>query len=229
MKNVGLLILRLTVGGLLAGHGAQKLFGAFQGPGIQGTTGWMESMGLRPGKPWAFLAGLSEFGGGLLTLLGFLNPIGPLGAIGAMGMAATKVHWGKPVWVTSGGAELPLTNIAAATALALAGPGDISLDKALGIRLPRRVVFLPGLVLVAISVGAGLFLSNRNQAQQQPQSRVEEQAQPQAQEENRPEAVRVADKPAAKELEQRDEHAAGDMDRVAGAELQAGDDASHPV
>lgn len=108
MVNFGLFVLRLAFGGLMAGHGAQKLFGWFSGYGLEGTSGWLESMGLRPGRPWAILAGLSEFGGGLLTLLGFLNPIGPIGSIGSMLMATRKVHWGKPIWGTSGGAELPV-------------------------------------------------------------------------------------------------------------------------
>ena len=81
------------------------------------------------------LAGLSEFGGGVLTLLGFLNPIGPIGVIGSMAMATITAHGGKPIWVTEGGAELPVTNIAAATALVVNGPGKWSLDRALGIRL----------------------------------------------------------------------------------------------
>jgi putative oxidoreductase len=63
----------------MAGHGAQKLFGSFGGPGMEGTTGFMEMLGLQPGRPWAVLADISEFGGGVLTLLGFLNPLGPSG------------------------------------------------------------------------------------------------------------------------------------------------------
>src|SRR5947209_6325586 len=133
--NTGLLIARLVLGLLLAGHGSQKLFGWFGGHGLQGTGGFMESLGLRPGQLWAALAGLSEFGGGVLTVLGFLNPLGPLGVIGAMAMAAKKVHWSTPIWATEGGAELPVTNLAAAMALMLNGPGKYSLDRTLGIRL----------------------------------------------------------------------------------------------
>lgn len=156
MPNFALLVLRLTVGGLLMGHGAQKLFGAFGGHGIGGTSSWLESMGLRPGKPWAALAGLSEFGGGLLTVLGFLNPLGPLAALGAMLMATVKVHGGKPIWVTSGGAELPVTNMAVQTALMAAGPGRFSLDRLLGIRLPRRIA-IPG----ALAIAAVVFAATR--------------------------------------------------------------------
>ena len=139
MRSLGVLIVRLVVGGLLAGHGAQKLFGWFGGAGLEGTAGWMESMRLRPGTAWARLAGGSELGGGLLTALGFLNPLGPIAAMGAMSMAWAKVHLGNPVWSTKGGAELPLTNIAVLSALTLAGPGRLSLDSLFGIRVPRRV------------------------------------------------------------------------------------------
>ena len=151
MGNLAALLLRLVLGGLLAGHGAQKLFGSFSGPGLEGTSGFMEMLGLRPGRPWAVLAGLSEFGGGVLTLLGFLNPLGPLGVIGSMAMATVTAHKDKPVWVTEGGAELPLTNIAAATALLLNGPGKWSLDRALGLSLPRWLAPL-GLVAVILTV-----------------------------------------------------------------------------
>ncbi len=68
-----------------------------------------------------------------------------------MVMATRKAHWGKPIWVTEGGPELPVTNISIATALMLAGPGKYSLDRALGIRLPRWIAFL-ALVVIAISV-----------------------------------------------------------------------------
>jgi putative oxidoreductase len=158
MKTIALLLLRVTVGGLLAGHGAQKLFGWFEGPGMQGTTGWLESMGFRPGRYWAFAAGASEFFGGVLTAVGMLNPIGPLMAIGAMLTATFKVHAGKPIWVTAGGAELTLTNAAALMALALTGPGRISADRALGIRLPRWLA-IPGLAVVATTVWLGLRYS----------------------------------------------------------------------
>ena len=151
MVNLAALILRLVLGGLLAGHGAQKLFGSFSGPGLEGTSGFMEMLGLKPGRPWAYLAGLSEFGGGVLTVLGFLNPLGPIGVIGAMAMATTTAHKGKPIWVTEGGAELPLTNMAAATALILNGPGKWSLDRALGLSLPRWLAPL-GLVAIILTV-----------------------------------------------------------------------------
>jgi putative oxidoreductase len=158
MVNLALLVLRGTVGSLIAGHGAQKLFGAFGGHGLGGTTGWLESMGFRPGKPWATLAGVSEFGGGVLMVLGFLNPIGPLLAMGSMLMATIKVHAGKPIWVTAGGSELTVTNMAVQTALIAAGPGALSVDRMLGIRLPRWIA-IPGIAALVGSVWYGLRMS----------------------------------------------------------------------
>ena len=119
---------------------------------MEGTSGFMEMLGMRPGRPWAYMAGLSEFGGGVLTALGLLKPLGPLGVIGAMAMATRKAHWGKPIWVTEGGAELPVLNIAISTALMLREPDAFSLDRALGIRLPRWVgaVGLVGILLTLL-------------------------------------------------------------------------------
>ena len=145
-------IVRLVQGSLMAGHGAQKLFGSFGGPGLEGTSGFMEMLGMRPGRPWAYLAGLSEFGGGALTALGFLNPLGPLGVIGAMAMATRKAHWDKPIWVTEGGAELPVLNMAISTALMIREPDAFSLDRIFGVRLPAWVgpVGLVGIILTVI-------------------------------------------------------------------------------
>lgn len=145
MTDLALLLLRAVTGGLLAGHGAQKLFGSFGGPGFAGTAGWVESLGLRPGKVWAGLAGLGEFGGGLLTLLGLGGPLGQILTISVMKMATFKAHAGKPIWVTSGGAELPVVNLTVGTALMMTGPGRYSLDHVFGLRVPR---WLTGLAML---------------------------------------------------------------------------------
>lgn len=137
--DLAALVLRGALGSLMAGHGSQKAFGSFNGPGLEGTSGFMEMLGLKPGRPWATLAATSELGGGALTALGLLNPLGPLGVVGSMAMAWKTAHAGKPIWVTEGGAELPLTNIATALALMISGPGKYSLDRALGISLPRWI------------------------------------------------------------------------------------------
>ena len=95
MKDAGILAVRAVGGALLAGHGAQKLFGVFGGPGLRGTAGFMEMLGLRPGHLWGTAAALSEFGGGTLLALGLLSPLGSIGALAAMTMATVKAHWGQ--------------------------------------------------------------------------------------------------------------------------------------
>jgi putative oxidoreductase len=152
MKDLGLLVMRVVTGGLLAGHGAQKLFGWYGGPGVEGTTGMMEKMGMRPGRFWAHVAGASEFFGGVFTALGLMHPLGPILTLGPMGVAIRKVHWGKPIWVTHGGAELPVINVAAATALLVAGPGMFSFDTIFRTRLSWKMFFM-----TAAGVGLGLF------------------------------------------------------------------------
>lgn len=132
----GKLVLRGVAGGLMAGHGAQKLFGSFGGSGLEGTGQWLGSMGLQPPALWARAAGASEFGGGVLTALGFMHPAGPLGMIGAMGMASRLAHWNRPIWGTEGGAEMPVLYMTVAVSQLLSGPGPISLDTILRSRLP---------------------------------------------------------------------------------------------
>lgn len=178
------LIVRLAQGSLMAGHGAQKLFGSFGGPGLEGTSGFMEMLGMRPGRPWAYLAGLSEFGGGVLTVLGLLNPLGPLGIIGSMSMATKKAHWGKPIWVTEGGAELPLFNIAVSTALMIREPDRYSLDRVLGIRLPAWVGPL-GLVGIILTVIYAELEADEPPAEQEEAAPQEEEKEEGAQDEAR--------------------------------------------
>lgn len=170
LRDEGLVVLRGVTGGLMAGHGAQKLFGAFSGPGLKGTAGFMERLGLRPGHLWGTAAALSEFGGGALTTLGLLHPLGPIATISSMAMATAKAHWGKPIWTTSGGAETPLLNIAAAVALILAGPGRYSLDEALDIELPNWLV-------AAAILGAGAMVGYGIMKQPEPAEPAKDEAQ----------------------------------------------------
>jgi putative oxidoreductase len=158
--DLGLLVLRVLVGLVLAAHGAQKLFGWWGGPGLKGFTGWMASMGLTPAWLWGLMGGLGEFGGGLLLALGLLSPLGSLAIIGAMAMAIALAHWSKGFWGTKGGYEFPLVLLGASAVLGLTGPGAYSLDALLGIALPP-LLFWAGLVVVAAIVAYGLSLTKQ--------------------------------------------------------------------
>jgi putative oxidoreductase len=116
----------------------------------------LTALKVRPPERWAFVAGASELFGGTLTAVGLLNPLGPFLAIGAMATAALTAHKGKPIWSTKGGAELPVTNMAALLALTLAGPGAISLDAIFGTRVPWWFSFL-----ALAGVGAGVALATK--------------------------------------------------------------------
>jgi putative oxidoreductase len=164
--DIALLILRVVVGLLLVGHGSQKLFGWFGGPGLKGTAGFLGGMlGFRPATPWAWASALAETLGGLGLLLGFLNPLGSLGIAASMLTAIGSVHWGKGPWATNGGWELPLTNLAAVVAVGLIGPGRYSVDSALGISLPEPWTWIVVGLLVIIGVAVGLGTRSRQPVQ----------------------------------------------------------------
>ncbi|CRK81245.1 DoxX family protein [Neobacillus massiliamazoniensis] len=131
MLNIGLLIIRLVIGVLFIGHGAQKLFGWFGGHGLKGTGGWFESIGMKPGVTMALFAGLAEFIGGVLFALGLLTPIAGIMIAGTMVMAIVKVHGPNGLWATANGYEYNLTLLAVAIGIALIGPGQYALDAIL--------------------------------------------------------------------------------------------------
>jgi putative oxidoreductase len=147
--TLGTLALRGTIGPLFVGHGAQKLFGAFGGHGLEGTGGFFESLGLRPGRRHAKAAGVAELAGGALLTLGALTPLATTLVSSTMVTAIRKAHAEKGPWVTNGGWEYNAVLVAAMTALADAGPGRASVDGRL---LPR----LNGPAIAAASLAAAV-------------------------------------------------------------------------
>jgi putative oxidoreductase len=127
------LLARLFIGGLFIGHGTQKWFGWFGGPGIEGTTGMMDKLGLAPARANAHAASASETLGGVGIALGAFTPAAAATLIGTMVTAIRTVHLKNGFWSTGGGYEFNLTLIAALLLIVDGGPGSISVDGALGI------------------------------------------------------------------------------------------------
>jgi putative oxidoreductase len=153
----GRLLLRGTVGGLLLGHGLQKLNGSFGGGGLEATEQAMGALGLHPAKQQALAAALSETIGGALTAAGFLSPLGPAMITGTMLVAIKKVHLKNGVWVTEGGFEYNATIIAAALALATGGPGALSLD---GLFRRQRSGLRWGVIALALGAAGAMVTVN---------------------------------------------------------------------
>jgi putative oxidoreductase len=144
------LLARLVLGGLFIGHGTQKLLGWFGGYGPDGTGGFFESLGLRPGRQHAMAAGAAEAGGGALLALGLATPAGAAAITGVMTTAIRTVHQPNGPWVTENGWEYPAVIIATVLAITEVGPGPLSLDAALG--RERRGT---GWALAALIAGVG--------------------------------------------------------------------------
>jgi putative oxidoreductase len=129
--SYGLLLLRVVVGGTMAAHGAQKLFGWFDGPGLDGVKAMLENFGFRLPAVMALGLALTECGG-LLFALGLLTPLAALGIVVVMLNAIALVHFKNGFWNGKGGYEFNLVLLTVALAVAATGPGRFSVDRALG-------------------------------------------------------------------------------------------------
>lgn len=128
-RDLGLLAVRLGTGLLMAGHGAQKLFGWWGGPDFEFMVTSLAQGGYTPARFFAYLLGYSELLGGLFLALGLLTPLASAAIVGVMFNAVVGVHWQSGVWAQNGGYELALLFGVAALAVGFTGPGRLSLDR----------------------------------------------------------------------------------------------------
>ena len=156
MGDFALLLLRVVTGGLLAGHGTQKLFGWYGGHGLKGTAGWLESLGLKPGqllgdagrhrRIWWRRADAAR--AGWSARVGHDD-------LGDDDGGVQGAWWKADLGHVRLGAELPVVYATVGTTLILSGPGRYSLDRLFGIRVPRwmsALAMLGSAVVLAIGL-----------------------------------------------------------------------------
>ena len=167
-RDVALLVARLAVGGSMAAHGAQKLFGAFGGPGIEKAGGFFQTLGFEEGERYARAASTTELTSGALIALGALGPVGPAMLLSVMAVAVETVHRPKGYFNDKGGFELNTMYAALALLLATSGPGKLSLDAVLG--LDRRLNAKHGWLALAGGIGGALMILGKRRSRQEIQA-----------------------------------------------------------
>lgn len=158
--DVGRLATRAVIGSLFVGHGTQKLFGWFGGPGLSGTDGMMRSLNMRPARANSIAAGVSEAAGGALLLAGLATPVAAASLIGVMTTAIRTVHLTNGPWNSNGGYEYNATLIAILVALAESGPGRLSLDHVFGTE-KRGAVWGVGALAAGVATSAVVISRGR--------------------------------------------------------------------
>ncbi|TDD67039.1 DoxX family protein [Actinomadura darangshiensis] len=153
--DIASLVLRVSVGGTLVAHGWNHAFG---GGRIEGTAGWFESMGLRPGRLHALMATGTELGAGVLLLLGLFTPLAAAGAVGTMAVAFITAHLrnGFFIFRPGQGYEYVVMIIMVACALGALGGGAVSVDRGLGVA--DDLSGWTGLAITALAGGIGAAL-----------------------------------------------------------------------
>ena len=155
--NYGLLLMRVALGLTLAAHGYNKFFG---GGKIPGTARWFDSMGMKPnGKIHAVMAATTEVGAGLMMAAGFLTPLAGAGFVGLMIVAIWTVHRVNGFFSVKSGWEYNMILAVMAVGIATIGPGERSLDWALGIDLAFHPIVGFGIsAVVGAAAGIGLLV-----------------------------------------------------------------------
>lgn len=130
--NLGLLALRLAIGATMIAHGYNHIWG---GGKIAGTAGWFESLGMKPGKLHAWLASVTELGGGALLAVGLLTPLAGAACAAVMLVAWITNHKSNGFFIfrPGEGYEYVMNLFVASLAVAFIGGGEWSLDHAVGI------------------------------------------------------------------------------------------------
>ena len=173
--DVALLVLRVGVGLIFAVHGAQKLFGLWNGPGFSGWTAAMTHMGYRPAVAFAAVSAGAEFVGGLLLAIGLFTPLAAFVLVAQSVVIIGAAHWRSGFFNKDNGYEFPLALATGVVAILFAGAGALSVDAAIGFSLAptlRASLFVIGIAggLATLAVPA-LAARRPNQQDGAPQAR----------------------------------------------------------
>lgn len=122
--DVSLFVLRLVVGIIFMAHGAQKLFGAFGGHGLEATVKGM-------GVPLGYLVPIGEFFGGLGLVVGILTRFSAAALVVIMLGAVVTVHGKNGFFLENKGIEYNLALMGLLLPVLIAGPGRYTLGRAL--------------------------------------------------------------------------------------------------
>ncbi|WP_093086308.1 DoxX family protein [Pseudonocardia oroxyli] len=141
------LVLRAAVGGTILAHGVRHA------RSLDGTAGWFGSIGFRQPRLQAKASAAVEIGAGAALVAGAATPLAAASVVATMTVAVRSVHAPNGFFITAEGWEY-VTNLAAASiALAALGPGDLSIDRAVGLgrrlRGPMAAVVVGGLGVAA--------------------------------------------------------------------------------
>lgn len=155
--DLGLLVLRLVLGGTFLAHGSQKLFGAFGGPGIGGFADALGAYGYRSPDVLSVVTGVTETLGGALVVLGLFTPLAAAGLLGIM-VNTIWLKFGNGFFIAPNnpdGVELDILLAGLAAGITLTGPGRVALDKG---RAWFRHPVASGWVCLLIGIGAGVLV-----------------------------------------------------------------------
>lgn len=153
--DLGLLALRVAVGGIFVGHGVVKFTERFGGLGLSRATAVFEQIGYRPGRPFLVVAGITELLAGAALLVGVATPLATAALVGVMVNTIGSSKLGKGPWYFNGGWEYDLTLLVAALALGFAGPGEASVDGAVGLDVAG---WGQGIAALALGLLSGLVV-----------------------------------------------------------------------
>lgn len=140
--DVGLLLIRLALGGVLAIQGASKL----RREARAGTQAFLDANGFVPAGPLAWVTGITELGAGVLLAAGFLTPLAAAGIVGVL-VNALVVARANGWSAAANGMEYPTSLLVSAAGMAFVGGGAISVDALLGWDDPTTLTAVGALAL----------------------------------------------------------------------------------